>query len=38
MPLPNNRTSLANAVAVQGDVVYLMGSFGMSLPKLFAGP
>lgn len=28
LPLPNNHTSLANAVAVEGDVVYLMGSFG----------
>lgn len=34
LPLPNNHTSLANAVAVEGDVVYLMGSFGNRLLKL----
>ena len=28
LPLPNNRTSLANAVAVDGDIIYLIGSFG----------
>jgi hypothetical protein len=28
LPLPNNQTSLANAVAVDADIVYLMGSFG----------
>ena len=28
LPLPNNETSLANAVAIDGDIVYLMGSFG----------
>lgn len=28
LPLPNNQTSLGNAVAVDGDNVYLIGSFG----------
>ena len=28
LPLPNNDTSLGNAVAVEGGIVYMMGSFG----------
>jgi hypothetical protein len=28
LPLPNNDTTLANAVAVDGSTVYMMGSFG----------
>jgi hypothetical protein len=28
LPLPNNDTSLANAVAVDGNTIYLIGSFG----------
>jgi hypothetical protein len=34
LPLPNNRTSLANAVAVDGDIIYLIGSFGNHLSML----
>jgi hypothetical protein len=33
LPLPNNDTSLANAVAVEGGIVYMMGSFGIGLLK-----
>jgi hypothetical protein len=36
LPLPNNDTSLGNAVAVEGDIVYMMGSFGNGFSKHFS--